>query len=116
MIARWSLLVCVYAAWNIIAYCSMNIWGWDRDMYDYSYWVGERVFVLTAFLVVLAYVEKKYKWLIKTISLVAIWKLVYLILVVTGQIQKNDFQSLMGIVFILVIAIIVIGWERLSKR
>lgn len=94
----------------------MSIWGWNRQWYDYSYWIGERVFVLTAFVVLHFYVEKTYKWVIKTLIGVATWKLVYLLAVIFGVIQKNDLASLMGILFILAVAVIIVKWERLQRR
>lgn len=115
MIARWSILICIYVIWNVVAYCSMNIWGWNRQWYDYGYWIGERLFVVTVFTTLLFYVEKKYKWVIKTLIGVAIWKLVYLLAVIFGVIQKNDLASLMGIGFILVVAVIIVKWEKLQR-
>jgi hypothetical protein len=116
MIARWSILLCVYVVWNILSYCAMNVFGWNREWYDYSYWVSERAFVITAFAVLHWYVIKQYKWVIKTFIAIAAWKMLYLVLVITGKIQKNDFHSLMGILFIVTIAAIIVKWERLSRR
>lgn len=116
MIARWSLLVCVYAIWNVIAYCSRSVFGWNRLWYDYSYWIGERLFVVTAFITLLFYVEKKYKWVIRTLIGVATWKLVYLLMVIAGVIRANDYASLMGILFILVVAVIIVKWEKLQRH
>lgn len=116
MIARWSILCCVYVVWNILSYCAINVFGFNRQWYDYSYWICERSFVIAAFVVLHWYVIKQYKWVIKTFIAIAAWKLLYLILVIGGWIMKNDFHSLMGLLFVSAITVIIVKWERLSRR
>lgn len=115
-VTRWLILACIYVAWNFNAYLSSSIYGWHVKWYTYSYWLWERFFVIGVFWAILPIVEKPYRWVIKTFIWIAAWKFLYTVLVVAEVIKKNDFASLMGVLFIIVIGVISLIWERRRSK
>ena len=104
----------VYILWNICSY-AMKFQGVSVKTYDYIYWTFERVFVLVTFLMLISYVQKNYKWVIRAMILVASFKLVYILLVITNIIVANTFWSLMGVLFMIVLGYVTIRWEKQQK-
>jgi len=89
------------------------LFGVDRELYDKVYWMNERIFVLLAFLALS--VPDRYKWVQKAMILVAVWKMAYLIMVITNIIKPNDWASLMGVLFMIVLGYVTIRWEKSGK-
>src|SRR6185503_7479651 len=110
---RWVWVVNIYIVWNVCAYTSKMLFGVDRELYDKVYWMNERIFVLLAFLALS--VPDRYKWVQKAMILVAVWKMAYLIMVITNIIKPNDWASLMGVLFMIVLGYVTIRWEKSGK-
>jgi hypothetical protein len=85
-------------------------------VYDYCYWVGERVFVVLALWTIAGLIGNPYKWIVKTFMFAGMWKLVYLLLVISGKLKANDKVSLMGIMFTITLAGVIQKWGRLSRK
>lgn len=112
----WTILLAVYFVWNACAYTARLLFKDDIQLYDYSYWMGEKVFVITAFWSLLEFVPVTYRWVLKTFICVAIYKTVYLLLVIGKVIQKNDLASMMGLLFTAIMSIIIFLWEKQSRQ
>lgn len=114
-LSRWSILAAVYATWNVVMYNVHHSVLTNKlpvVVYDYCYWIGERLFVVAAFWTVWITVEKKYQWIIGTLFWVATVKLLYLLLVIFQAIKANDFQSLMAVLFTAALGVIVLRWGK----
>jgi hypothetical protein len=65
---RWPFLIGWYVLWNVTMYVTHGQWliASNRTVYDYCYWVGERVFVVLALWTIAGLIGNPYKWIVKT--------------------------------------------------
>lgn len=117
--AAWLTLVILYVVWNLTAYLSRELYGTNILLYDYSYWINERVFVVGTWVVIYKMMWpkwEKYRWIVKSFICVAILKLGYLLAVVSGLIKANYRWEIMGTIFIVTLGFILEKWERLRQN
>lgn len=115
----WFLTVLVYIAWNLTGYLEAGLFK-DSFLADCAYWTFERIFVVVSFWTLHQYVRTtkwhRYLWLIKTMICIAVLKLIYAILVMTGVLRLNEHWIIMGYFFVIALGYIIVRWERSQRN
>lgn len=107
----WVLAVTQYVIWNTVNY----VWGKHTDEYYKWYYINMSLFVCLSLWSVaglLSGESRKYRWILITLAWVAIFKMVYVALIVTGTMEEHTILSIVGTLFVAVVGIIVLKWPR----
>lgn len=108
----WVVAALQYIAWNLSNY----LWGSDSKVYYSIYYLNERLFAVLCFHTFFIYAAPRFKWVTKTLIWAAIFKMVYMILVVLKVIEPQQLVSEMGLIFIILTSIITLRWQKVFSR
>lgn len=104
----WLVVVWVYVSWHTCNY----LFGSHTEAYYLFYFLNERIFAVLVFWALSGIVENKLKWVTKSLTWVAIFKLVYAAAVLKNIMPENKVVSWGGSIFVLALVIIIMKWEK----
>lgn len=107
----WIWAVTQYVVWNIINY----VWGEHSDDYYTWFFINMSLFIALCFWSLAGLLPPqyiKYKWVLNTLTCIAISKGIYTTLVITECIKESKTISIAGSFFILMVGIIILKWPK----
>lgn len=107
----WVWAVVQYVIWNTINY----VWGKHTDEYYRWYYINMGLFVFLSLWSVAGLLSgqyRKYRWILITLAWVAMFKMIYVTLIVTGTMEESTLLSIVGTLFVAMVGIIVLKWPR----
>lgn len=107
----WVVAIVVYVVWNVCNY----VWGSHTDNYYRWYYMMNGLFIVLSFWSIAGLLPdrlKKFRWILNALTWVAIWKMIYTDMIVTGLVEESTLLSITGTLFVIVTGIIVLKWPK----